>query len=116
MTSLDGWIETETGDYKLLNVDYGDQCSKENGCTWYQSKQICENEGGYLVKISTREENKMIRKIVNNLNLDNNDRFVFYLGLNDLEKEGVYKWISDGSEISFDNFYRGRYDKSYAYF
>ena len=107
---LDGWVKTNTGEYKIFNVNYGDQCSRESGCTWRESKSICENNGGNLVKISSQEENDMIEKIIDRIN-PNKIRFLFYLGLNDLETEGVYKWTSDDSQMTFNNFYRGRFYK-----
>ena len=105
---LDGWFNTNTGEYKLFNVDYGDDCSKEDGCTWYESKQICEQEGGYLVKITDQEENDMIEEIIDGLN-PNGNKFLFHLGLNDIETEGFWKWTSDNSKMTFDNFYRGKF-------
>ena len=66
------------------------------------------------MKISSQEENDMIEEIIDRMN-PNKNQFLFYLGLNDFETEGVYKWISDGTEMTFNNFYRGRYYPNGAY-
>ena len=91
----------------MLNVSYGEICSNEIGCTWEESKRVCEKEGGYLVTITSKAENDKIIDIINQID-PNGDKFFFHLGLNDIENEGVYRWTSDNSQIDFDNFYDGK--------
>ena len=50
----------------------------------------------------------MIEEIIDGLN-PNGNKFLFHLGLNDIETEGVWKWTSDNSKMTFDNFYRGKF-------
>ena len=106
---LDGWIKTDVGQYKIFNVDYHGICSETDGCTWDESKRVCEQEGGYLTKITSQEENDKIKGLLKSVfPLSNcSTKIHFHLGLNDIEDEGVYRWTSDDSTMSYDNFYRG---------
>ena len=106
---LDGWIKTDVGQYKIFNLDYHGICSEIDGCTWDESKRVCEQEGGYLTKITSQEENDKIKGLLKSVfPLSNcSTKIHFHLGLNDIEDEGVYRWTSDDSTMSYDNFYRG---------
>ena len=43
----DDWVKTDVGSYKLVNINYHQICSKESGCNWEESKEVCEKEGSY---------------------------------------------------------------------
>ena len=104
---IDGWIETDVGVYKILNGDGHGICSTETGCTWEESKEVCEKEGGYLAKITSQAENDKIEELQRRMQ-PNGNKFLYHIGLNDIEEEGIYRWESDGSLMTFDNFYRGK--------
>ena len=106
--NIDGWVKTDSGEYKIYNINYNSICSEEAGCTWDESKRVCEQEGGYLTKITSQSENDMITGLVNRIGRNRN-KFFFHIGLNDIAEEGVYRWVSDNTMMSFNNFYRGNY-------
>ena len=89
-----------------MNISYHQICSKETGCNWEESKEVCEKEGGYLVKITSKEENSKILEIIDYMG-NAGQEFNFWLGLNDIEKEGGLRWISDNSAVGYDNFNSG---------
>ena len=68
--------------------------------------QVCEKEGGYLVKISSKEENDKIVEMINKMGSAAAGKH-FRLGLNDIEQDGNYRWISDNSVANYTNFASG---------
>uniref|UniRef100_A0A673CF37 C-type lectin domain-containing protein n=1 Tax=Sphaeramia orbicularis TaxID=375764 RepID=A0A673CF37_9TELE len=52
--------------------------------TWHVSKQDCENRGATLAVVSNEEEQRFISSLKRRL----------WIGLNDLEEEGVWKWVN----------------------
>ena len=88
-------------------MNYHQICSKESGCSWEESKEVCEKEDGYLVKITSKEENDKILEIINDTG-NAVQRRKFWLGLNDIENEGDFRWISDNSVKGYDNFDSGK--------
>ena len=105
--SADGWINTDSGEYKVFNINYHGVCSKDSGCSWEDSNRVCEKEGGYLAKITSQTENDQVEALISRIDPAKN-KYFFHLGLNDIAVEGEYRWVSDDSKISFDNFYRGK--------
>ena len=81
-----------------------------NGPTWEEAEANAVKLGGHLATISDEEENKWIVEKFNELVRFNGKKgdqtgdFRFtprvYIGLNDKEKEGEYKW-SSGEEVTF---------------
>ena len=71
------------------------------------SKQVCEKEGGHLVKITSQVETDNIVKLWKKVNQYSQHNW-FYIGLNDIEEEGVYRWESDKSIMEYDNFHLGK--------
>ena len=89
-----------------MNISYHQVCSKESGCNWEESKEVCEKEGGYLVKITSKEENDKILEIINDMGIAAQG-FHFRLGLNDIEIDGDFRWVSDNSAVGYENFNSG---------
>ena len=89
------------GNYKVVNLDYHGICTKATGCTWEEAEQVCEKEGGYLVKISSKAENDEILKLTAPF------RKLVWIGLNDIKKEGDFRWVSDNSPKSYHTFNPG---------
>uniref|UniRef100_A0A3Q1HD74 C-type lectin domain-containing protein n=1 Tax=Anabas testudineus TaxID=64144 RepID=A0A3Q1HD74_ANATE len=52
--------------------------------TWNQSRDYCRSKGGDLVKIDSREEEKM-----------NDDYDTFWIGLTDSQEEDKWLWVDD---------------------
>ena len=86
------------GSYKVFNLDHHGICTKDKGCTWEECNQVCEKEGGYLVKITSKEENDQIKKIMSPFSKN------FWIGLDDIKTESHYRWVSDNSPIAYHNF------------
>lgn len=56
---------------------------------WYDAEKYCEQQGGYLVTITSMEE----QKVIENLIKEGAKKF-YWIGATDEEKEGEWKWIS----------------------
>ena len=63
--------------------------------------RVCEEEGGYVVEIRSKKENEQITKLIAATSKD------FWIGLNDIKKEGEYRWVSDKSLKAYHNFRNG---------
>ena len=94
--------------YKVGNVKLHGVCQFKTGCTWEQSNDVCKKEGGYLTKITSKAENYMIAGLIDSWDPDKSN-YDFHIGLNDQAYEGTYKWVSDGSELSWSNWGDGNF-------
>uniref|UniRef100_A0A673CCX5 C-type lectin domain-containing protein n=1 Tax=Sphaeramia orbicularis TaxID=375764 RepID=A0A673CCX5_9TELE len=65
--------------------------------TWHVSKQDCENRGATLAVVSNEEEQRFISSLKQRL----------WIGLNDLENEGVWKWVN-GENVGRTYWKRGQ--------
>lgn len=63
--------------------------------SWHAAEDICQSRGAHLVSIHDNVVNKFIA--------DNIIQYVYWSGLNSLDKRGVYKWI-DSSPYDYSNF------------
>ena len=68
-----------------------------SGMIWNDAKEYCESLGGYLVCITSQEENDFVMSIVES---------DIIIGLSDAENEGVWKWVS-GEDVHYKNFRSG---------
>lgn len=59
--------------------------------TWQTAKSICEAKGGHLLIIDNEQENSIIKQLISD---------AIWLGISDLEEEGVWKDIY-GRQISY---------------
>ena len=69
---------------------------KDMPATYREAKRYCSQSGGHLVEIETEEEYKMLEKEWERVESKDNGCDTFrgwWIGVNDLEKEG--KWVSD---------------------
>jgi len=64
---------------------------------WFAAKARCEEMGGHLVTITSKEEQTFIDRI-----LTNNNKSNYWAGATDEESEGKWKWIT-GEEFSYTN-------------
>lgn len=69
----------------------------DEGIDWYAAKARCEEMGGHLVTITSKEEQTFIDRI-----LTNNNKSNYWAGATDEESEGKWKWIT-GEEFSYTN-------------
>ena len=69
--------------------------------TWQQAKQACEDMGGHLVTITSKEENDFVYKLTSGKNT--------WIGCTDQEKEGEWKWVT-GETFSYKNWADGQPD------
>ncbi len=63
---------------------------------WHTAKTYCEELGGHLATITSKEENDFVYEMVRKNGIS------YWLGGTDEEQEGVWKWVT-GEEWSFDN-------------
>lgn len=63
--------------------------------TWKEAKEKAGSLGGYLVCITSKDENDVILKVVKNREV--------WIGGTDEIKEGSFKWVS-GEQFSYSNF------------
>lgn len=75
---------------KFLNVyTYNGHSYKyfPGSVTWEEADKICKSLGGYLVTITSEEENNFVYKLLDH----NRDTWI---GLNDARKNGKYVWVT----------------------
>ncbi|XP_041354209.1 collectin-12-like [Gigantopelta aegis] len=98
-------------------------CESHDGYSWYKNttlcykfnleptirqegKQMCEHDGGRLVKIdSQKKQQSIVDMIVSTPELASVDHF--WIGADDSQEEGVWRW-TDGSLVEFSNWRAGR--------
>ena len=117
MYSLIGdWIQTDVGQYKIIeDIEGNSLCQKDDECDWKESKDICQKENGYLVRISSEKENSRILKVLSELKLIGSG-FNFFIGLKYDGNNLV--WSSEfGFErkIGYQNFKKGKIPGFYVY-
>ncbi|MCJ8750213.1 hypothetical protein PDJAM_G00259960 [Pangasius djambal] len=61
--------------------------------TWPESRQDCRERGADLVIINSKEEQEFVD------NLSKSKKPGVYMGLTDLDNEGVWKWV-DGTSLT----------------
>lgn len=69
----------------------------EESTDWYSAKEICEKYGGYLVVITSIEENEFLIR-----NLPNFNKSFYWIGATDEVQEGTWEWIT-GENFSYSN-------------
>ncbi len=65
--------------------------------TWREAKKACEDVGGHLVTISSKEENEFAYKLTTGYT---------WIGCTDEEKEGDWRWVT-GERFSYKNWRPG---------
>ncbi len=65
----------------------------ENAMSWQQAKDICEFDGGYLLKLDTTAEDAGAAFFIE-------EQIEVWIGLNDIDQNGAYLWL-DGTAPAF---------------
>ena len=87
---------------KMLNSDNGHYYQRiDTSMTWTGAKSYCENLGGHLATITSKEENDFIYN--NLIKTNENDCF---LGGTDIDHSGEWKWIT-GETWEYENWKSG---------
>ena len=103
---IDEWIKTDVGQYKVVANDKDMKlCTNEKQCTWMESKDVCTEEKGYLVEISSKKENDRIIQVLTELEMTGNNR-QFFIGLQ--KKEEGFMWSSSQRKVGYQNFKKSK--------
>ena len=81
------------------------------GCSRDQAQEECEKEGGYLARITTREENEQIKMLIRDAEsqgLDLDNRTFLWIGLRDTQEEGNWVWDEEVGATSFTDWIDGQ--------
>lgn len=80
-------------------IEFNDHSYKyyEEATDWHSAKEICEKYGGYLVTITSVEENEFLI-----CNLPNSNKSFYWIGATDEAQEGIWRW-ANGEKFSYNN-------------
>jgi len=102
-----GEMSSEEHDFFLSRPEYKREFNGNTyqlfgaGLLWADAEKYCEQLGGYLVCVGSKEENEFL-----------NEWFIEQgflwanIGYTDREEEGIWKWLS-GEEPEYENWHRG---------
>ena len=77
----------------------------EQGMTWKEAKEYCEDRGGHLATITSAAEQEVVMELV-----ENGTQAQYWLGGTDEEEEGTWRWITGEpwdywyTTITFNNY------------
>ncbi len=70
--------------------------------TWHVAKRLCEETGGHLARIESKEENEFIKKLI-----ENGKHGFYWIDGSDEAVEGI--WVfSDGRKVTYTNWNRSQ--------
>ncbi|KAL5019933.1 hypothetical protein ScPMuIL_002825 [Solemya velum] len=80
-------------------------CYKFSGstATWDSASGRCKKRGGYLVEITSPEEDTFIAELMSQ---PGNDQKT-WIGANDKENEGDWRWVESNNKVEYENWKRG---------
>ncbi|GFN83274.1 macrophage mannose receptor 1 [Plakobranchus ocellatus] len=70
--------------------------------SWKDAKTTCQQEGGDLVTILDKTTNTFVNDM-----RKSNDRGTCWIGLNDLDNEGKFRWQNENQEVHYTNWSPG---------
>ena len=74
---------------------------------WFGAYNHCKSKGGKLVEIDTEEENVALVKEIDRMKYTQK-KMNFWIGVTDVDKEGVWKLASDNSDATYLNWDSGQ--------
>lgn len=110
-------VNGNVGQYDFSNVP--DNAVELNGHYYYlynggiassyeEALQYCNDKGGYLATLTTKEENDFVFSYITQQNCTS-----AYFGLSDAENEGTWEWCT-GEEVSYTNWHSGEPNGGYS--
>lgn len=69
--------------------------------SWYEAKEDCQAQGGYLAELTSPEEEANINEFINH-----NDHF--WIGLTDEDTEGTFIWQESHEELVYTHWKPGQ--------
>ncbi|XP_061177914.1 protein PIF-like [Saccostrea echinata] len=88
-----GWEKFGQSCY-LFSLSYG---------SWNNGKAFCEGQGGYLVELTSLEEDTFVRDYVRNRGLTAFETRDSWIGGTDVASEGSFVWSESGQPITYNN-------------
>ena len=78
----------------------------EKKMTWYEAQDACNNMLGHLVEIETVEEQNIL--VAESQKRGLSSTHYLWIGLNDLDSEGIWRWSQSGEEATFSAWLSGQ--------
>ncbi|RUS77679.1 hypothetical protein EGW08_014576 [Elysia chlorotica] len=94
---------------QYVKVEHVGTCIKlsSNNASWTQARQLCQQENADLVKIVDGRMDQFISYLMNvGPNL-----YGYWIGCNDIKKEGVFAWLDEDVKIGYSNWQEGEPDQ-----
>merc|ERR1719234_2261477 len=89
------WTSVETGCYLF----------QKSNSTWYEARRDCQQKGGHLVEIDSKEEEEAIIDGISRQGWDGD--LGFWIGLTDIFHDGTWVWDHFGRPLNFSNWAPG---------
>ncbi|GFN86604.1 C-type mannose receptor 2 [Plakobranchus ocellatus] len=89
-----GWVKSPTSCIKL----YDDKRR------WQDARTTCQQDGGDLVRVHDDCMSKLIEEKIKSRPTDD----IFWIGLNDQNEEGKWKWLDDDEPVIYKNWAPGQ--------
>merc|ERR1711915_634686 len=75
---------------------------------WHVARTFCQDQGGYLAEITSMSEFSLLEQYLLNYEI------TYWIGLNDKDEEGTWKWSESGVEATWTNWGPGEPNDSYG--